>query len=252
MRFERLQSLSFGPFQDEELAFSEGMTVIWGPNETGKSNWHAALFAGLCGLRRGPGKRGAEKDFEQRHRPWEAENWRVSLVLSLADGRRVQLTHDLDSHTGQADDVLLGREYVNEILYGGSPDGSMWLGLNRDTFPAVACVGQGQLLQVLDHPEALQEDLQRAADTFGTEGTAAKALEILKNFRREHLGTTRTNSRRPLRLAIMGLDSAEQAFEEARAKRQDYDRLLGQKVELASETEKVAARCRLLGPAGRG
>ena len=246
MRFERLQSLSFGPFQDEELAFSEGMTVIWGPNETGKSNWHAALFAGLCGLRRGPGKRGAEKDFEQRHRPWEAENWRVSLVLSLADGRRVQLTHDLDSHTGQADDVLLGREYVNEILYGGSPDGSMWLGLNRDTFPAVACVGQGQLLQVLDHPEALQEDLQRAADTFGTEGTAAKALEILKNFRREHLGTIRTNSRRPLRMAMIGLDSAEQAFEEATAKRQDYDQLLGQKVELASETQKVATRYRLL------
>ena len=36
MRFERLQSLSFGPFQDEELTFSEGMTVIWGLNEAGK------------------------------------------------------------------------------------------------------------------------------------------------------------------------------------------------------------------------
>ncbi len=249
MRFERLQSLSFGPFRNEELAFSEGMTVIWGPNEAGKSSWHAALFAGLCGLRRGPGKRGAEKDFERRHRPWEAENWRVKLLVSLADGRRVQLSHDLDSHTGQADDVVLGREYVNEILYDGSPDGSTWLGLNRDTFPAVACVGQGQLLQVLDHPEALQEDLQRAADTFGTESTAARALEILKNFRREHLGTTRVNSRKPLRLAMTGLVSAEQAFQEARAKRQDYDQLLGQKVELASETEKVATRCRLLGAA---
>ena len=249
MRFERLQSLSFGPFQGEELVFSERMTLIWGPNESGKSSWHAALFAGLCGFRRGSGKRGAEKDFERLHRPWEAEDWRVSLVLSLADGRQVQLTHDLGAHTGKAEDVVLGRDYVNEILYDGSPDGSTWLGLNRDTFPAVACVGQGRLLQVLDHPEALQEDLQRAADTAGTESTAAKALELLKNFRREHLGTIRVNSRKPLRLATIGLESAEQAFEEATAKRQDYDQLLGRKVELASETENVAARCRRLGAA---
>ena len=246
MRFERLECISFGPFQNKELAFAEGMNIVYGPNEAGKSSWHAALFAGLCGLRRGPGKRSAEKDFERRHRPWGPGNWQVSLVIGLADGRRVQLTHDLDSHTGKADDVVLGREYVNEILYDGSPDGSLWLGLNRDTFPAVACVGQGQLLQLLDHPEALQEDLQRAADTFGAEGTAAKALDIIKNFRREHLGSTRANSRKPLRLAMIELKSAERAFEEATVKRQDYDQLLGQKVELATETEKMASRCRLL------
>ena len=250
MRFERLQSLSFGPFQDEELTFSEGMTVIWGLNEAGKSSWHAALFAGLCGVRRGRGKaRKEDVDFAESHRPWGAEDWRVSLVVSLADGRRVQLTHDLDAHTGRAEDVVLGREYVNEILYDGAPDGSTWLGLNRDTFPAVACVGQGRLLEVLNHSGALQEDLQRSADTFGTEGTAAKALEILKEFRKEHLGTTRATSRKPWRLAIMRLDSEEQAFEEATTKRQDYDELLGQKVELASETEKVATRCLLLGAA---
>ena len=250
MRFERLQSLSFGPFQDEEIAFSKGMTLIWGPNEAGKSSWHAALFAGLCGVRRGRGKpRKEDADFAESHRPWEAEDWRVSLVVSLADGRRVQLTHDLDAHTGKAEDVVFGREYVNEILYDGAPDGSTWLGLNRDTFPAVACVGQGRLLEVLKHSGALQEDLQRSADTFGTEGTAARALEILKEFRREHLGTTRATSRKPWRLAIMRLDSEEQAFEEATTKRQDYDKLLGQKVALASETEKVATRCRLLGAA---
>ena len=246
MRFERLRSLSFGPFRDEELAFTEGLTIIYGPNESGKSSWHAALFAGLCGLRRGPGKRSTEKDFEQRHRPWGAENWQVSLIVILADGRRVQLTHDLDSHTGKADDVVLGREYVNEILYDGSPDGSTWLGLTRDTFPAVACVAQGQLLEILESPEALREHLQRAADTFGTEGTAARALEIIKNFRREHLGTMRANSRKPLRLATIELKSAEQALEEARSKRQDYDQLLCQKVELASGTETVATRRRLL------
>ena len=247
MRFETLIAHSFGPFQDSELNFAQGMTVLYGPNEAGKSSWHAALFAGLCGLRRGRGKQRKEDlEFAYKHRPWGAEDWQVGLVVSLTDGRRVQLTHDLDLRTGQAEDIVLGREYVDEILYDGSPDGSTWLGLTRDTFPAVACVGQGQLLEILESPEALREHLQRAADTFGTEGTAARALEIIKNFRREHLGTTRANSRKPLRLAAIGLESAGQALEEVRAKRQDYDQLLGQKVELATETENVATRRRLL------
>ena len=247
MRFETLIAHSFGPFQGSELNFAEGMTVLYGPNEAGKSSWHAALFAGLCGLRRGRGKQRKEDvEFVYRHRSWGAEDWKVGLVVSLADGRRVQLTHDLDSHTGKAEDIVLGREYVDEILYDGSPDGSTWLGLTRDTFPAVACVRQGQLLEILESPEALREHLQRAADTFGTEGTAAGALEIIKNFRREHLGTMRTTSRKPLRRATLGRESAEQALEEARAKRQDYDHLLGQKVELATETGNVATRRRLL------
>ena len=246
MRFETLIAHSFGPFQGSELNFAQGMTILYGPNEAGKSSWHAALFAGLCGLRRGRGKRKGALEFAYKHRPWGAEDWKVSLVVSLADGRRVQLTHDLDSRTGKAEDIVLGREYVDEILYDGSPDGSTWLGLTRDTFPAVACVGQGQLLEILESPEALREHLQRAADTFGTEGTAAGALEIIKNFRREHLGTMRINSRKPLRLATLGRESAEQALEQARAKRHDYDQLLGQKVELATETEKVATMRRLL------
>ena len=247
MRFETLTAHSFGPFQDSELNFAEGMTVLYGPNEAGKSSWHAALFAGLCGLRRGRGKQRKEDlKFAYMHRPWGAEDWKVGLVVSLADGKRVQLTHDLDAHTAKAEDVVLGREYVDEILHDGSPDGSTWLGLTRDTFPAVACVGQGQLLEILESPEALREHLQRAADTFGREGTAAGALEIIKNFRREHLGTMRTNSRKPLRLATVGRESAEQALEEARAKRHDYDQLLGQKVALATETGNVATRHRLL------
>ena len=247
MRFETLTAHWFGPFQHSELNFAQGMTVLYGPNEAGKSSWHAALFAGLCGLRRARGKqRKEDREFAHKHRPWGAENWQVSLVVSLADGRRVQLTHDLDLRTGKVEDVVLGREYVSEILYDGSPDGSTWLGLTRDTFPAVACVGQGQLLEILESPGALREHLQRAADTFGTEGTAAKALEIIKTFRAEKVGSTRANSRKPLRLAIIGLELSEQALEEAKAKRQDYDRLLVQKVELATRTERVRTRRRLL------
>ena len=70
MRFETLIAHSFGPFQGSELHFEQGMTILYGPNEAGKSSWHAALFAGLCGLRRGRGKRKGALEFAYKHRPW--------------------------------------------------------------------------------------------------------------------------------------------------------------------------------------
>ena len=50
MRIESVTAHAFGPFVDETLDLARGMTVIYGPNESGKSTWHAALYAGLCGI----------------------------------------------------------------------------------------------------------------------------------------------------------------------------------------------------------
>ena len=70
MRITRVRIDRFGPFRDRELELAPGLTVVHGPNEAGKSTWHAALLAALCGQRRGRGKpRQPEADFARRRGP---------------------------------------------------------------------------------------------------------------------------------------------------------------------------------------
>ena len=77
MRFESITAHDFGPFHEQSLLdLAPGMNVIYGPNEAGKSSWHAALYAGLCGIRRARGIRSEDKDFAERHKPWDNPNWR--------------------------------------------------------------------------------------------------------------------------------------------------------------------------------
>ena len=225
MRFESVRAHPFGPFHDETLSLAPGLNVVYGPNEAGKSTWHAALYAGLCGMRRGKGAASTQdRRFRDRHRPWDARGeWAVSAVVALEDGRRVELRQDLANRVNcsASDADLAGRDYGSEIVYDGAPDGSRWLGLNRKSFLGAACVRQAQILGLLNDADVLQEDLQRAAATAGTDETAARALELLTTYRREQVGTAQARTK-PLRTSEARLNTARLSLEAARRAHAEY------------------------------
>jgi DNA repair protein SbcC/Rad50 len=235
---------AFGPFTGETLTLSRGLTVISGDNESAKSSWHAAIYAGLCGRRRAKGPPQAkDRDFADRRRPWDGSAWRVRCEVELDDGRIVTLHHDLDGKVDCRAYDNRGLDLSNEIMYEGSPDGSRWLGLNRRAFAATACVNQAELLKVLEAAGELQRDIQRAAATAGKDETAAAALAALKRFSSEHVGKNHANSRRPLRTALTDVDEAEAAHAAAQLAHQDYLRLVSD-AEAASEQALAASTIR--------
>ena len=225
MRFEKVRAHPFGPFDHEALTLLPGLNVVYGPNEVGKSTWHAALYAGLCGMRKKKGGLSAEdRRFRDRHRPWDGGGkWAVSAVVALEDGRRVELHHDLANAANSCavDADLADRDYSGQIMHDGAPDGSRWLGLDRRSFLGVACVRQAQVLGLLDDAGALQEDLQRAAATAGTDETAARALDLLAAYRSEHVGSEHAPTK-PLRTARQRVDAATSALDAARQARARY------------------------------
>ena len=224
MRFESVKAHAFGPFQDETLELAPGMNVVYGPNEAGKSSWHAALYAGLCGARRGKG--GLTKDdraFADRHKPWAGGGWEVGAVVALDGGRVVELRHDLAGKVGSSalDAKRASRDYSSEIIRDGAPDGSAWLGLNRRTFLSVACVRQADILGILSNPEMLQEDMQRAAATAGADETAARALTRLADYRRDIVGSNRAPTK-PLRQSEARVGQAKSSLKRAQESHESY------------------------------
>ncbi len=225
MRIRSVTAAAFGPLVDETLELAPGLTVVSGPNESGKSSWHAAVHAALCGRRRG---RGAptrdDRAFAERHRPWYGDRWAVSAEIELADGRRVEMRHDLAGMVDcSATDLVLGRKVSDEVMVEGSPDASRWLGLDRRSYAATGWVAQADLLGVLDEADGLQEHLQRAAATAATtSSTAAGALDLLDAFARDRVGLDRTTSTRPLRLAGAEVEAARTHLREAERRHDEH------------------------------
>jgi DNA repair protein SbcC/Rad50 len=236
MRLETVHAYSFGPLSDVTLEFGPGMTVIYGGNESGKSSWHAAVYVSVCGMRRARGRPTAEDEqFASLHKPWDGHRWEVGAVIRLEDGRRVELRHDLAGRVdSRATDIELGRDVSGEIM-DGMPDASRWLGLDRRSFLATACVQQTDLLGILAKPELLQEHLQRAAATAGTDATAAAAISRLEGFRAEHVGADIPQSKRPLREAKRRVESAELALRKAKEAHHTF-------VDLAAHADRARKR----------
>ncbi|MPZ87772.1 MAG: AAA family ATPase [Nitriliruptorales bacterium] len=245
MRFEWVHAEAFGPLEDQLLRFSPGLNVVTGGNEAGKSSWHAAIYVALCGMRRARGRLSlTDERFAARHAPWDGGPWQVRALVTLADGRRVELEQDLKGRVAcRAVDADLGRDYSSEIMGDGAPDGSRWLGLDRRVFMATACVRQADLLGCLREPRLLQEHLQAVAATAGADGTAAAALERLERCRSERVGLDRSSSVKPLATAKRRLADAEAALQRVRTERVEFLRLAEQ-IQREAEAE-AEARHRL-------
>jgi recombinational DNA repair ATPase RecF len=240
MRILEVVVHAFGPFRDRKFTFAPGFTLVHGANEAGKSTLHAALYAAVCGQRRGKGRRETEQDFERRHRPWSGSGWKVGALVELADGQRIELSQDLeDKAQCRAIDAIRGRDVTSQIENEGTPDAARFLGLDRASFLATACVRQTELLAIRADPAALQESLQRGIDTSGSDATAAEALERIDVFLREQVGSRQTNSTKPLRRAQVRVSETARVLERARGDHEAYCALLGREDALLERVDQA-------------
>lgn len=251
MRLESVTAHAFGPLVAQTLVFAPGLTVVTGLNESAKSSWHAATYAALCGRKRGKGRPArADQRFTDRHRPWDRGDWLVSCVLTLADGRRIELRQDLAGLVDcRARDLVLGLDVSGEIISDGAPDGARWFGLDRGSYLVTGCVRQTDILAVLENAEVLQEHLARAVTAGSPEESAARAIRLLEVFRAEAVGSERTTSGKPLRAALDALEGARRELDEARTAHACFAELLetsqqldGQAVARRRRAEELRAR----------
>ncbi|HEY9085910.1 MAG TPA: AAA family ATPase [Candidatus Tyrphobacter sp.] len=239
MRFVQIHAKAFGPLADTDLELSPGMNVIGGLNGAGKSSWHNAIYAALCGIRRGPGLRKEDSEFAERYRPWTLPNWEVSAEISCDDGRTICIHRDLAENVDcSVCELPTGRDISAAFINDGSPDGARLVGLDRRTFLSTASVRQAEVTN-LESGGELQQQLQRAAATAGEAATAAAAIEAIDNYMKEHVGLDRRNSTKPLRAAKDGLQRARDELATVEAKHIDYLKQLETVERLKSQADRA-------------
>ena len=125
MQIKEAKIFNFGKLQNINFEFSDGINVIYGENEKGKTTLHAFLTGMLFGMEKGRG-RTSGADVYTRYEPWHAPSFYSGALRFEVDGKPFYLERNF-YHKGkreylrnEADGEELSVTYGDlDILLGG-------------------------------------------------------------------------------------------------------------------------------------
>lgn len=141
MIIRKLQLRNFGKFQNKEILLKEGINIIYGENESGKSTIHSFLQSMFFGIRRMRGK-ASKTDTYSKYTPWEQAGWyEGSMTFSCGD-KQFRLERKFQK---SGEEAVLFCESDGELLSVKDGDLDMLLGnISETVYRNTVSVGQAK------------------------------------------------------------------------------------------------------------
>lgn len=219
--------------------FAQGLNVVIGPNEAGKSSLHEALVRSFHGFSKQERRRARGLSHCERLAPWDGGAY--GLNARVRDGDRFfDVEWDFASHQVQVTDER-GRDHSDSVLRSGGEIalGAFLLGVDLDDFRQVCCIDQDALLGVRHSPSlgvALQEAVANVSGDVPVESAVARLNDFLRSIgaRTDSLAPTPTG-----RLATLARerDSLRAAIEESERVRHSLEDVSTEIATLRQENE---------------
>lgn len=181
MIIKELYVKQFGKISEEHFYFRDGVQVIQGENEFGKSTLHSFIRAMLFGLERGRGRAAAKDDYT-RFEPWAGGAY-AGVMRFECGGRTFRLERNFKKY--EKKDRLICEDDGEELSLEHGDLEMLHGGMSRELFDSTISVGQlkGKPGQALS--DALENFAVNYYRTGGGEFDYANALENLKERRKE-------------------------------------------------------------------
>lgn len=182
MKLLDLHISGFGKFHDRDLTFEDGLNIVYGKNEAGKSTLHTFIRSMLFGLERGRG-RASKNDLYTRCEPWEDRAAYGGRLRIEQEGTiyRIERNFQKDKKSLTIINETLGREieptkaFMDKLL----------CGLNEISYNNTISIGQ--LKSATDG--GMVAELRNYIANMNTTGSMAlnitKATTCLKSRRKE-------------------------------------------------------------------
>ena len=239
MVIRELYIKNFGKFKERHFYLNDGVQVISGENEFGKSTLHAFIRAMLFGLERGRG-RAAARDAFTRYEPWDDPGSYAGVMRFTCGGRNFRLER---SFARAAQRASLVCEDDGEELSLEHGDLDMLLGgMSAVLFDSTVSVGQLQARPGQELYEALENRAANYFETGSGEIDLAAAFRLLKERQRSverevrEQEAAREKEQEKVRLECRYLE------QDMRALQDEYEEKRGQLEKLGNPEETEAAR----------
>ena len=226
MWIEKIQIKNFGKFNEKIMDFSEGLNVIYGANESGKTTVHNFITGMLFGIEKARG-RSSKEDVYSTYEPWNSVSYYVGNLVMQIDGKRFLLERNFYHKEKTAKLRNLEDKEELSVEFG---DLAMLLGgITKENYQNTYCVKQAGFLA----DESLAGALENYMADVSNSGGGSFRLQAAEA---ELLNQKKAVEKERKRLAAAREEKTERLTMEAQLLKQDI--ALQKNSELAATMEK--------------
>ncbi len=217
MYLDELEVRGFGKLKGLTVTLIDGMNIIYGCNEAGKTTLQWFIQGMLYGLKSGRQRLNGLRTPQKRFKPWDGAPYSGALLYTLEDGRGFRVERNFDSGTVRIFDSSY--ENVTDSFEIGRDKLPLFtlqhMGMDERTFERTAFIRQMKVRLDEDSSTTLASKLSNVSGTGFEEISFLSAEKALTDALKNHVGTSRTR--------IQPLDKLEARLKQLEGER---DRLL--------------------------
>lgn len=184
MRIRKVNIIAFGGLKNKIIEFDDGINVIYGENEAGKSTIQAFIKVWLYGFNNSRGK-DLKINERLRYMPSSEEKIRGELFVEVED--KIYIIKRTFGKTKKEDTSViinsLTGEEVNEI--GTDEPGKYFLNINRSTFTQTLFIGQLGSEISKDKDEEIIDKVLNSLGVSEGDVTVDRAFTKLENYKKQ-------------------------------------------------------------------
>lgn len=185
MQILELQIKNFGKFSNTTISFHEGMNIIYGENEMGKTTIHSFIRGMLFGIDKMRG-RASKKDEYSLRLPWDNPGYYAGVMRFASGGKVFRIERTFSKNEKKAILVCETDGEELDILHG---DLQMLMeGMSEEAFRNTVYIGQ----KSSETDEGLASELRNYMANFehsaDDEINVSRAVDLLKGKQREYEG----------------------------------------------------------------
>ena len=177
MKINKIEITSFGKFKNKTINLKNGINIISGENESGKSTVISFIFAMFYGFGE---SRGKSLSLREKYTPWDGGVCEGKLSLTTDDGENITIYRKAGSAKKYDTLMVYDTNTANEL----SVSPLELIGIGSDTFLKTLCIKQLACVTDGGNEEMLGK-LSNIASTADENISYEKARKILENSRRE-------------------------------------------------------------------
>ena len=195
MRIDSIKINGFGKIQDSEIEFKDGINIIYGENEAGKSTILKFISSMLYGVSKN--KNGKSISDFDKYKPWNNEEFSGKIKYTLDDESEFEVFRDFKKKNPVIYNEF-GKDISKEFCIDKSKGISYFeeqTGIDEPTFFKTVAIEQNDVkLNKLDSNSLVQK-MSNLVSTGDDNISFQKSLDKLNKMQTENIGNDRTKQR---------------------------------------------------------